>query len=178
MDIALTKEKLFEDLLNYGRNIGNWSGGELDKLVRSGRVVLISLQEYRKWFYELPEGFKKEVIRDWGEPEESNIMTWKGKTGEKYIVIPGVKYGNILFASQPSRGWEQDPVKLYHNVTLAPHHQYVAFYLWLKKGFRADAVAHIGKHGTHEWLSGKEVGFTEKDPSEVLIGDLPNIYLY
>ncbi|HQB39529.1 MAG TPA: cobaltochelatase subunit CobN, partial [Deltaproteobacteria bacterium] len=61
---------------------------------------------------------------------------------------------------------------------IAPHHQYVAYYLWLKKEFKADAVAHIGTHGTHEWMGGKEVGFTHEDPSEVLIQDIPNIYPY
>ncbi|MFN3567702.1 MAG: cobaltochelatase subunit CobN [Caldimicrobium sp.] len=175
---ALTKEMLFEDVLNYGRNIGNWAGGEIDKLARSGRAVLIPLKTYKEWFEALPEGFKKEVIKDWGDPEESKIMTWKGPDGKKYIILPGVQYGNIVFTPQPSRGWEQDPVKLYHNITLAPHHQYIAFYLWLKNEFKADAIAHIGKHGTHEWLSGKEVGFTEIDPPEVLISDLPNIYPY
>ncbi len=105
-------------------------------------------------------------------------MTWQGSSGTKYIVIPAVKYGNILFTPQPSKAWEQDDAKLYHNVHLAPHHQYVAFYLWLKKEFKADAIAHIGTHGTHEWLSGKEVGFTEEDPPEALIQDLPNIYPY
>ena len=50
--------------------------------------------------------------------------------------------------------------------------------MWLKNEFKADAVAHIGTHGTHEWLSGKEVGFTNEDPPEALIQDPPNIYPY
>jgi len=174
----VSKEQLFSDIHNYARNIGNWAGGEIDRLAKSGKPILIPIETYKRWFEELPEGLKKAVIKDWGEPEESNIMTWQGASGTKYIVIPAVKYGNIIFTPQPSRGWEQDSKKLYHDVTLAPHHQYVAFYLWLKNGFQADAIAHIGTHGTHEWLSGKEVGFTDEDPSEALIQDLPNIYPY
>ncbi|MDI6736039.1 MAG: cobaltochelatase subunit CobN, partial [bacterium] len=169
----VTKEKLFDNIHSHGRNIGNWAGAEIDKLARSGQAVLIPIKLYKQWFEELPEGFKRSVLKSWGTVERSNIMLWQGN-----IVIPAVRYGNILFTPQPTRGWEQDVKKLYHDVTLPPHHQYIAFYLWLKKMFGADAVAHIGTHGTHEWLCGKEVGFTDEDPPEVLIDDLPNIYPY
>ena len=175
---AITKEQLFNDIHSYARNIGNWAGGEIDRLARSSKPILIPIETYKAWFEELPEGLKKAVIKDWGKPEDNKIMSWTGASGTKYIVIPAVRYGNIVFTPQPSRGWEQDVKKLYDDVTLAPHHQYIAFYLWLKNEFKADAVAHIGTHGTHEWLSGKEVGFTNEDPPEALIQDLPNIYPY
>ncbi len=177
-DAELTKEQFFNTIHNYARNIGNWAVGEIDRLAKTGKPVLIPIETYKRWFEELPEGLKKAVIKNWGRPEDNKVMSWTGGSGTKYIVIPAVRYGNILFTPQPSRGWEQDSKKLYHDVTLAPHHQYIAFYLWLKKEFQADAVAHIGTHGTHEWLSGKEVGFTNEDPPEALIQDLPNIYPY
>jgi cobaltochelatase CobN len=174
----ISKEQLFNNIHNYARNIGNWAGGEIDRLAKTGKPVLIPIEIYKRWFEELPEGLKKAVIKNWGRPEDNKVMSWTGASGTKYIVIPAVRYGNILFTPQPSKGWEQDSKKLYHETTLAPHHQYIAFYLWLKKEFQADAVAHIGTHGTHEWLSGKEVGFTNEDPPEALIQDLPNIYPY
>ena len=173
-----SKDELFNDIHSYGRNIGNWAVGELDRLVKTGNPVLIPIETYKRWFEELPENLKKAILKSWGPVEQSNIMIWQDAVGAKYIVIPAVRYGNILFTPQPSRGWEQDAKKLYHDVILAPHHQYIAFYLWLKKTFEADAIAHIGTHGTHEWLSGKEVGFTDEDPPEALIQDLPNIYPY
>ncbi len=177
-DGEITKERLFEDLHNYARNIGNWAGGEIDRLAKTGRPILIPIEAYKRWFEQLPEGLKRSVIKDWGLPEDNKVMAWEGKSGTRYILLPAIRYGNIIFTPQPSRGWEQDVKKLYHDVNLAPHHQYIAFYLWLRKEFQADAIAHIGTHGTHEWLSGKEVGFTEEDPPEVLIQDLPNIYPY
>jgi cobaltochelatase CobN len=190
---ALSKEQLFHDIHDYGRNIGNWAPGEVDRLVRQGKEaappktplagrgtgpVLIPLATYKKWFAELPESLKTSIVKSWGPVEQSTIMIWADAAGQKYLVIPAVRYGNILFTPQPARGWGQDIKKLYHDLTIPPHHQYVAFYLWLKHGFQADAVAHIGTHGTHEWLPGKEVGFTREDPPEALIQDLPNIYPY
>jgi cobaltochelatase CobN len=180
----ISKEQLFQDIQNYGRNIGNWAPGEIANLVNSGEKtvsagkpslknsskgpVLIPLAIYKEWFEKLPESLKNSINKSWGPVEQSNIMIWQDAGGEKYLVIPAVRYGNLLFTPQPARGWEQDVQKLYHDVSIPPHHQYVAFFLWLKNGLQADAVAHIGTHGTHEWLSGKEVGFTREDPPEAM----------
>ena len=99
-------------------------------------------------------------------------------TRDQKIIIPCVQLGNIILLPQPSRGWGDDPMKLYHSPLVWPHHQYTAAYLWLKKKFHADAVIHLGRHGTHEWLPGKEAGLSPSCPPEVLIQDLPNIYPY
>ncbi len=44
--------------------------------------------------------------------------------------------------------------------------------------FGADAMVHVGRHGTLEWLPGKQVGQAGDDSAEVLLGDLPNAYVY
>lgn len=195
-----TKEELFNDVFNYGRNIGNWAPGELDRVVKNGQAVLIPLSEYKDWFSGLPAALRNEIIRKWGYVEDSNIMIWTDRQSKKYIVIPSVRYGKILLTPQSLRGVGQDLSKLYHphnketlpgssdgkslndahvhDTTLPPHHQYMASYLYYKNGFKADALVHVGTHGTHEWLSGKEVGFTPEDPPEALIQDMPNIYPY
>ena len=67
---------------------------------------------------------------------------------------------------------------MYHAKDLAPHHQYVAAYAWLREGFRADAVVHIGTHGTLEWLDGKDIGLSNDDAPDALIADLPHLYIY
>ncbi len=174
----IAKEQLFADVHGFGRNIGNWAPAEIDRLARSGKAVLLPVATYQQWFAKLPNSFRQAVVKDWGEPDASTIMTWTNPKGEKFLVLPAVRYGNLLLTPQPARGWEQDVKKLYHDVQVAPHHQYIAFYLWLKQEFKADAVIHLGTHGTHEWLGGKEVGFTHEDPPEILIQDLPNIYPY
>ncbi len=175
----LTKKRIYDDVIGYGRNVANWAPAEMDRLARSGRALLLPVETYRKWFRELPPAFRKSVTRDWGEPEKNNgMMTWRDETGKGFLILPGVRYGNVLLMPQPAKGWAQNIVKAYHDPNIAPHHQYLAYYLWLKNGFKADALAHIGTHGTHEWMGGKEIGFTREDPAEVLIQDLPNIYPY
>jgi cobaltochelatase CobN len=170
--------RIYDDVMGHGRNIGNWAPAEIDKLVREGDPVLLPVSEYKGWFEKLSPRFRNEVLKKWGEPDTARIMTWKNPAGETFLVLPAVWYGKILLTPQPARGWDQDIAKAYHDVTLPPHHQYIAFYLWLQKKFRADAIINLGTHGTHEWLSGKEAGLNDDDAPEALIGDLINIYPY
>ncbi len=170
--------RIYDDVMGRGRNIGNWAPAEIDQLAREGNPVLIPVNTYKGWFDKLSPRFRNEVLKKWGQPDTARIMTWKNPAGETFFVLPAVRYGNILLTPQPARGWNQAISKAYHDVTLPPHHQYIAFYLWLQQEFRADAVIHLGTHGTHEWLSGKEAGLNDDDAPEALIGDLINIYPY
>ncbi|MGD8835732.1 MAG: cobaltochelatase subunit CobN [Desulfobacteraceae bacterium] len=169
----LTEQGLKELILAGGRNIGSWAPGELDALLAAGDVEQVPLAEYKKWFDRLPEDFKKPVIAQWGAPEACTIMTKEGQ-----LVFPMVKLGNIVLLPEPARGWSDDPMKLYHDTTLYPHHQYIAAYLWLSEKFGADAMVHLGTHATYEWLPGKQAGLAPSDPPEIMTGSIPNIYPY
>ncbi|MBW1659818.1 MAG: cobaltochelatase subunit CobN, partial [Deltaproteobacteria bacterium] len=172
-DRALTQKGIRDLILKTARNIGSWAPGELDAMLRGNKVIQIPIATYKRWFNRLPEAFREGVIKQWGPVEKSKIMIHDGK-----FVVPSIVLGNVVLLPEPSRGWGDDPMKLYHSPTLYPHHQYVAVYLWLKYGFHADAMIHLGTHATHEWLPGKQAGLTPADPPEVLITDIPNIYPY
>ena len=168
-----TEEEIKQLLLTSGRNIGSWAPGELDALIRANRVIRLPFDQYNKWYQDLDPDYKKGVEADWGRVEASNIMT-----RNREIIFPCVTLGNVVLVPQPSRGWHDDPTKLYHSTTLWPHHQYTAFYLWLKHGFKADGIISLGTHGSHEWLPGKQAGLSQSCSPEVLIQDIPNIYPY
>ena len=172
-DDRLSEEYIKEAVLNSGRNIGSWAPGELDRLLASGQADRVPIAEYKAWFNELPEAFKKPVLAQWGPPEDCKIMT---KNGE--LVFPMVRLGNVVLLPEPARGWTDDPMKLYHDKTLYPHHQYIAAYLWLSKKFNADAMIHLGTHATYEWLPGKQAGLAPSDSPEIMTGTIPNIYPY
>ncbi len=169
----LTEEGIKKLILAGGRNIGSWAPGELDALMAAGDVEQVSLERYKQWFSRLPEDFRKPVIAQWGPPEDCTIMTKAGR-----LMIPMVKLGNLILMPEPARGWTDDPMKLYHDTTLYPHHQYIAAYLWLSEKFGADAMVHLGTHATYEWLPGKQVGLCPSDPPEIMTGGIPNIYPY
>jgi cobaltochelatase CobN len=170
----LPGEKELKDLvLKYGRNIGSWAPGELHRLLVEGKVIRLPVSRYKKWFSRLPAQFRSQVLEQWGPVEKSSIMI-----KDRELIIPGFRLGNVLLLPEPARGWGDEPMKLYHDPTLQPHHQYIAAYLWLKHEFEADAMIHLGTHATYEWLPGKQAGLAPSCPPEVMLTDIPNLYPY
>ena len=170
-------EKALVNLLAHqGTNVGSWAPGELRAMAEAGNATLLPAEVYEQWFSALPSDKQLEVTKMWGPPP-GKIMVYENESG-KFLVIPKISFGNVILLPQPSRGWLENSTVLYHDKSLPPHHQYIAFYLWLKHGFEADAVVHLGKHGTEEWLPGKECGISSDDWPALLISDLPVVYPY
>ncbi|MCF2165990.1 MULTISPECIES: cobaltochelatase subunit CobN [Halobacterium] len=134
--------------------------------VRERSVDVVSTDEYAAWWADTDPEFRANVVAEWGEPPE------------RPFAIPGVEYGNVLVTVQPPRGFGMDPEKVYHDSDLQPPHDYYAFYAWLREEFGADAVVHLGTHGSLEWLPGKTVGLDAESAPDALLGDLPNVYPY
>jgi cobaltochelatase CobN len=172
-DLKLSEEDIKGLVLRGGRNIGSWAPGELDILIGSAQAVQLPIAEYEKWFARLPEDFRQKVVEQWGRPEDSDLMIKDGR-----IIIPMIRAGNLTLMPEPARGLTDEPMKLYHDPLLYPHHQYIAAYLWLTHEFGADVMVHLGTHATYEWLPGKQAGLSLSCPPEVMIADIPNVYPY
>ena len=170
-------DEVLADITTKARNVAGHAPGELEALIAEGGVKRIPVKDYREWLDRLDPSLRAKILKDWGDPAESELMV-EHKDGEANIIIPALEYGNVLLMPQPSRGWGEDLEKLYHAKDLAPQHQYVAGYTWLRNGFGADAVVHVGTHGTHEWLDGRDAGLGPDDAPDALIADLPNAYIY
>ncbi|CAN7347667.1 cobaltochelatase subunit CobN [Pseudoduganella sp. LjRoot289] len=177
---AADRRGLQDEIQAYGNYPGK-SGQDylagLAKLANSGEALLVPLADYQRWYGALPAVLRASVEKAWGKPEASPVL-WRNAQGQASFVYPARRHGNVLLAPQPGRAWEQNLAKLHNDVTLPPGHEYIAFYLWLQHGFEANAVMHIGTHGTQEWLTGKEAGLSAGDATEALIGAMPNIYPY
>ncbi|SFM94279.1 cobaltochelatase subunit CobN, partial [Methanolobus profundi] len=172
------KTELVDLIVHQGRNVGTWAPGELETMVETGEVELIPESTYLSWFNELPEERRDEVIEMWGEAP-GEIMVYTDDNEDRFIVIPKISISdNVILAPQPTRGWLQDDEVLYHDTELPPHHQYIAFYLWLQHEFDADVMVNMGRHGTVEWLPGKEFGLLAEEWPAIMTGDIPVIYPY
>lgn len=99
-------------------------------------------------------------------------------TASGNLLVPGLKLGSVFVGVQPLLGLEGDPMRLLFERDLTPHPQYAAFYKWLQNVYQADVLLHFGMHGTVEWLPGTPLGNTGFSWSDVLLGDLPNVYMY
>lgn len=125
---------------------------------------------YESWFKELPEPMQQAMVKQWGAaPGETYLEN-------NELSFAGLEFGNVLVALQPPRGYGMDPDAIYHQPDLPPTHHYVAFYQWLRKVWGADAIVHVGKHGTLEWLPGKGIGLSQYCFPDAILGDMPLFY--
>jgi cobaltochelatase CobN len=139
-----------------------------DQLRRA--AARIPAARYAEWFAALPRPLQERMQRQWGAaPGEAYVH-------EQHLVIAGLPLGNAFVALQPPRGYGMDPDAIYHQPDLPPTHHYTALYRWLDEEWGADAIVHVGKHGTLEWLPGKGVGLSEECFPDALLGDVPLFY--
>jgi len=117
-------------------------------------------------------GYGIEGLKGWG-PAPGKVMVDSGK-----LLVPGLVFGNVFIGPQPPRGWEVDEELLHANTSITPPHQYLGFYHWVRDRFKADALVHVGRHSTYEFLPGKAVGLAGDDYPSLIAGDLPGIYPY
>ncbi|MBD2337099.1 magnesium chelatase subunit H [Calothrix sp. FACHB-156] len=137
---------------------------------RSSAVNTVNVRTLEKWL-----GYLRisRIEKQWKSLTGTGIKTY----GDEFQ-IGGIQLGNIWIGVQPPLGLQGDPMRLMFERDLTPHPQYAAFYKWLQNEFQADAVVHFGMHGTVEWLPGSPLGNTGYSWSDILLGDIPNLYIY
>ena len=122
-------------------------------------------------YYELTP-YATDLEENWG-PAPGNL-----NSDGKNLVVYGKQFGNIFIGVQPSFGYEGDPMRLLFAKSASPHHGFAAYYTYLEKIFKADAVLHFGTHGSLEFMPGKQVGMSGTCYPDRLINSLPSAYLY
>jgi len=140
-----------------------------------GGVNSVNVKTLEKWLGYL---LTNRIEKQWKSLTSTGIKTY----GDNYQ-IGGIQLGNIWLGVQPPLGIAGDPMRLMFETRglsplFTPHPQYAAFYKWLQNEFKADAVVHFGMHGTVEWLPGSPLGNTGYSWPDILLGNLPNIYIY
>jgi cobaltochelatase CobN len=141
----------------------------------AGAAVRIPAADYLRWYGRLPAELRDAIEATWGPPPGELYVDRSGDPrGE--LVLAALRAGNLVLLVQPPRGFGENPVAIYHDPALPPSHHYLAAYRWLEEDFGAHAVVHLGKHGTLEWLPGKNLGMSAACWADAVLGDLPLIY--
>ncbi|MCC5666528.1 magnesium chelatase subunit H [Nostoc sp. CHAB 5784] len=130
----------------------------------------VNIRTLKKWLGYLQTS---RIEKQWKSLTGTGIKTY----GDEFQ-IGGVQLGNVWIGVQPPLGIQGDPMRLMFERDLTPHPQYAAYYKWLQNEFEADAIVHFGMHGTVEWLPGSPLGNTGYSWSDILLGNLPNLYIY
>ena len=130
----------------------------------------VDRRQYDRWFQGFAPQVQQELKEAWGDPPGQVYRT------DDSLAIAGLDLGNVFVGLQPPRGFGENPISVYHSPDLTPTHHYIAYYRWIRDVFQADAMVHVGKHGTLEWLPGKGIGLSEACYPEVALQDLPLFY--
>ncbi|MBO9449880.1 cobaltochelatase subunit CobN [Tropicibacter sp. R16_0] len=128
------------------------------------------LEDYRQALATVSPELRQNLQGAWGDPEGDAAFS------QGSFHFTALKRGKAIIALQPERGTPKLRDDDYHDLSRTPRHSYVAFYLWLRHALNADALIHIGAHGTLEWLPGKSVALSNDCWPEALVGNLPVIY--
>ncbi len=158
-----------KDAKTQSNILGDYPAGRLTPNATL-RDTSVNVRTLEKWLGYLQT---KRIEKQWKSLTESGIKTY----GDD-LHIGGINLGNIWIGVQPPLGIQGDPMRLMFERDMTPHPQYAAYYKWLQNDFEADAIVHFGMHGTVEWLPGSPLGNTGYSWSDILLGNLPNLYIY
>lgn len=167
-DIPVDSKSFMEELLANATNDRRYIS---ERQIREADGQLTD-EAYLRFFKPLSETTRQQLEKDWGAAP-GDVFHYNGK-----LLIPGTLKENVFITVQPPRGFGEDPGKLLHSPDCAPTHHYIGFYHWIRDVWQADAVIHVGTHGSLEWLPGKGAGLSNQCYPDISLGDIPNIYPY
>lgn len=130
----------------------------------------LSGADYLKFFKELPVLLQDQIQERWGAYSDDPAFI----DGSFRLAVH--RFGNVVLGVQPARGYNIDPKDTYHDPALVPPHNYLAYYMWLRENFGADALVHLGKHGNLEWLPGKALALSDTCWPDAILQGLPVVY--
>lgn len=153
-----------------------WTSVE-DICASGGALYAMPLKEYLRYYDTLSPQTRQSMEEHWGcAPGEGMVL------GEA-LIVTGISFGNALVMVQPKRGCygakcTGEVCKILHDPACPPPHQYLATYWYLSRGWKAQAVVHLGTHGSLECLPGKSCGLSEDCFPDIAIDGLVNLYPY
>ena len=162
------------------------AGALMQALTEGAPTFAVPLADYVAWLATLPDASRCALAERWGEPEadpacrdgafrfrmvgsDHDAFALPAKGEGKHAAS-----GRIAVFLQPDRGRSDDRKAGYHDPDEPPTHAYLAFHLGLRR--TADALVHLGTHGTTEWLPGKAVALSPDCWPARAVGALPVVY--
>jgi cobaltochelatase CobN len=170
LDVPASVVALLADLATIGYSAHEAPQTSRALLERLDRTASLLVADYVQFLTDLPAVLTARLRDAWGDP------AYDPDVRDGAFRFRVCACGNVVVALPPDRGRSAERRADYHDPVLPPRHALVAFGLWLRHSFRADALVHMGAHGTLEWLPGKAVALTAACFPEAIVGPLPVFY--
>jgi len=167
-------EALNKEIQENAAVFGTYAEGAMQEFIKHATVTTVTPADYLAWVKKsMPADLYQEVVKRYGEFPGKYFRTPEGN-----LALGRLQFGNVVLLPQSLPGEGGDSNQLVHGVKMAPPHTYIATYLWIRHGFKADALLHFGTHGSLEFTPWKQVALSSYDWPDVLIGEIPHYYLY
>lgn len=168
----------FNELLQrQGAVWGSYAEGALADFLQNGNPQWVSKTDYEQWAGEVVAPHRYKQVTDTYGEAPGNYMSGV-HNGAPSVAIARLQFGNVVILPQPRAAIGGDDFKMVHGADVPPPHAYIASYLWLQKGFQADALIHFGTHGSLEFTPGKQAALSREDWADCLVSTLPHFYYY
>ena len=167
-------QELAKMIQAQGAVFNSYAEGAFDEFMKNVNPELITKEQYESWVKESlrPEKYAEVVAAD-GEFPGNYMVTSDGCLG-----VARLQFGNIVLMPQNAAGSGDNSFQVVHGTNAAPPHTYIASYLWMQHGFKADALIHFGTHGSLEFTPKKQVALCSNDWPDRLVGAVSHFYLY
>ena len=173
-NLPANHRELEKMIMQQGAVLGVYAEGAIAEFMKTGNPELIKKEDYEAWVKQAlrPEKYK-EVVAANGDFPGQYMATADGRLG-----VARLQFGNVVVMPQNAAGSGTNAFKILHGTDAAPPHPYIASYLWMRFGFKADALIHFGTHGSLEFTPRKQVALSSNDWPDRLVGPLPHFYVY
>lgn len=170
--------KAFRDLLmSHGAVFNTYAEGAFEKYVSESDPLLLPTQVYEDWAAQaMRPSMYQQVTQMYGNAPGHYMSVTEGDSS--YLAITRLDFGNVVLLPQPMAGLGDDSFAIVHGAKSPPPHTYIAPYLWIRYGFKADAMMHFGTHGSLEFTPSKQVALSGCDWGDILTGSVPHFYYY
>ncbi len=180
LDVPATLLKILQRLKKEGYNVGELPATKEDLI----QLLQASLDHDNQSVPKIAASVSAFYSQNTPEQQRRVEARWGAAPGEiaplgrDKILLGGFRIGNVYIGVQPRIGVTGDPMRLLFDKENTPHHQYLMFYRWLQNEFQADALVHVGMHGTAEWMPGLQLGLSADCWPDTLLGEIPSLYIY
>lgn len=142
-----------------------------------GDLYRMGMEEYLRYYETLPAENREKLESMYGAPPGEGMVL------ERELVITGLDLGNVLVMLEPKRGCygakcTGEVCKILQDPHCPPTHQYLAAFWYIQNQWMADAVVHLGTHGSVEFLPGKSTALSDRCWPNIVTGELPVFYIY
>jgi cobaltochelatase CobN len=177
--LPLDAKALFDTIQVRGLIPSHYARGVTQQFLESGTPQRIYADTLQQWMHRsLPPQLITALEKKYG-PNPGAFLSAQDSAEHAFVAIPRIEFGNIVILPQllPGEGEASDAM-IRGAAASPPPYPYVASYLWLREGFKADALIHFGTYGSFEFLPFKQPPLDDTDWPDALLGPLPHLYVY